>query len=100
MPIGTSFRLMQPELSVFPVILKPVAVLVATTGAPGTTAPEVSVMVPVMVPVIIRWADADWGRARRKHAINNRRSEVLRSSIFIEIAYFSQVWDEGTRKPV
>src|SRR5260370_16217025 len=98
MPIGTSFRLTPPELSVFPLILKPVAVLVATTGAPGTTAPEASMMVPVMVPVIIPWAEAVLGGAMRKHAINNRRRGSFRGSIFIGNCSFSQGGEKGKKR--
>jgi hypothetical protein len=58
------------------------------------TAPDGSVTVPLMRP-FTSTAKAIWGLAMRKHAISSRRREVLRSSIFMEFASFSDDVEQG-----
>src|SRR5882672_492340 len=44
----------------------------AVTVAPGRTAPLVSTIFPVMVPVVARWADAAAGAKRSARTIRDR----------------------------
>jgi hypothetical protein len=74
-PTGKSRTKYRPKLFVVVVRVAPVSVFLTLMAAPWITAPEVSVTIPVILPVVCAWAAEVVSDARSRRVIRIGRRQ-------------------------